>query len=95
MKKNLSTFSFLGSGIKFEFNESITFEDCLIIEIFFTKNNFAEMNSNLTVVNLTSENNNYKLSISDLQKKNKKNRISKKDSHIYYSTYNKFISALF
>ena len=78
MKKNLSTFCFLGSGIKFEFNERITFEDCLIIEIFFTKKNFAELNSNLTVVNLTSENNNYKLSISDLQKKTKKTEFPRK-----------------
>ena len=44
MKKNISTFCFLGSGIKFEFNEKISFDDCLIIEIFFTKKNFIELN---------------------------------------------------
>ena len=78
MKKNISTFCFLGSGIKFEFNEKISFDDCLIIEIFFTKKNFIELNKDLIILNLTSENNNYKLTISDLQKKTKKNEFPTK-----------------
>ena len=72
MKKNFSFFCFLGSGIIFKFKEKITYEDCLIIEITFSKNFLIDLNNNLIILNLASKDNNFQIKISDLQKKTKK-----------------------
>ena len=72
MDKNKSNFCLLGSGLKFEFNQKIIFEDCLIIVINFDTNIFEELNQNLILLNLKGENNNFELKYIDVKEKTKK-----------------------
>ena len=71
-KKNLSTFCFLGSGIKLTLKEKILIEDCLIIDIDFDKNIFFDLNKDLIFVELKTDNQTFKISFADMNKKMKK-----------------------
>ena len=70
-EKNLSSFCFLGSGIKLELNEKMSIKGCLVMEIHFANNIIDELNNDFIILNLT-DNNNYKINFLDLKKKTKK-----------------------
>ena len=74
MKDNLSNFCFLGSGLKFVFNEKYTKGHYFSVEMEFGKNNFLELNKDLTIVEITSDNNSYKLYFKEILEKTKKNK---------------------
>ena len=67
MKQNISTFCFLGSGLKISFNEKNVPNICLVIEICFSKNIFLELNQDLILLNIKGENDIYKINFIDIQ----------------------------
>ena len=77
-KENSSNFCFLGSGLKFIFKEKYTKGDYFSIEMEFEKNNFLELNKDLIIIEITSDNNSYKLYFKEMLEKTKKNEFPKK-----------------
>ena len=71
-KENSSNFCFLGSGLKFIFKEKYTKGDYFSIEMEFEKNNFLELNKDLIIIEITSDNNSYKLYFKEMLEKTKK-----------------------
>ena len=70
MRKNVSTFCFLGSGLKFTFQQKVNFGDYIKIEMNFEKNTLSELNKDLILIKFKDSNNNsYKITFSDLTKK--------------------------
>ena len=72
MENNSSSFCFLGSGIKLEFEKIINFGDYLILEINIGQN-FNELNKDLILISSKKEKNNFKITFEDYQKKIGKN----------------------
>ena len=68
MKNNLSSFCFLGSGIKFELISKMNKDDCLVLEINIGQN-FDELNKDLILVSFKNEKNPFKITFADFKEK--------------------------
>ena len=68
MKNNLSSFCFLGSGIKFELNSKMNFQDCLAFDIKIGQN-FDELNKDLILISSKNEKKPFKITFADFKEK--------------------------